>query len=252
MACELYKGDCLQLMQLLPDSSVDMILSDLPYGVTHNKWDKELDLEALWREYLRVAKDNAPILLFGTGKFAVKLAHSQFEIYRGKLIWHKTAPTGFLNASIAPLRAHEDILLFYREPPTFNKVYLENKGKPYVRVRKRERSGQCYGSMSEAETCSQAGTERLATDVLTFGKDNVRKAANSTAKPIKLLEVLVKMYSNEGATVLDNCMGSGSTAIACANNNRNFIGMELSDEMYTATKDRLHRLGITYNEWLPR
>lgn len=246
--CDLYCGNCLELMQLLPDKSVDMVICDPPYGVTHNKWDKELDLGALWSEYNRITKDNAAILMFGSGKFLIKLAYSNLKYYRHKIVWKKTAPTGFLNAGRTPLRAHEDILVFYRKPPNFNRVYIENMGVPYIRIRKRDRSGKCYGAMSEAETCSQAGTERLATDVLTFSKDNNRKSANSTSKPVKLLELLIKMYSNEGQTVLDNCMGYGSTAIACANTNRNFIGMELNRKMYDSTKLRLQSHGIIYTE----
>lgn len=249
MGIRLIQGDCLEVMQSLPSKSVDLIICDLPYGVTHNSWDKPLDLAALWTQYNRIAKEQAPILLFATGKFLIELGASNLKDYRHKIVWHKTMSTGFLNAGRAPLRAHEDILVFYRKAPKFNRVYIDNVGKPYVRVRihDAERSGACYGKMSSDPVVSKSDSSRLSTDVLKFSKDNCRTAPNSTAKPVALLEHLMRMYSDEGMTVLDNCLGSGSTAIAAHNTNRNFIGIELHQPMLDAAKQRLDKLGITYD-----
>lgn len=179
----------------------------------------------------------------------IELGASNLKDYRHKIVWHKTMSTGFLNAGRAPLRAHEDILVFYRKAPKFNRVYIDNVGEPYVRVRIREedRSGKCYGKMSSDPVVSKSDGSRLSTDVLKFSKDNCRTATNGTAKPVALLEHLMRMYSDEGMTVLDNCLGSGSTAIAAHNTNRNFIGIELHQPMLDAAKQRLDKLGITYD-----
>lgn len=248
----IHKGNCFDSFKHVADGSVDLILCDLPYGITRNKWDKALNLKDLWEQYNRVLKRNGAALLFGTGKFLMELGASNLEDYRYDITWLKTAPVGFLNASRAPMRIHESILVFYREEPTFNRVYIENAGKPYRTAR--GSTGKCYGTTKNdaAHAAESVNGERLTTDVLVYAKDRKNKAAgkaNSTSKPVKLLEHLIKMYTNEGMTVLDNCMGSGSTGVACVNLKRNFIGMELDPEMYEAAATRLKSTGVEVVEF---
>lgn len=238
---ELHKGDCLELMNNIPDKSVDMILCDLPYGATKNKKDKRIDLKALWKEYRRIIKPNGCIALFAQGKFYIDLVMSNFKWFRYDLVWDKKLTSGFLNAKRMPLRRHEQVAIFYNKVPTYNPQFT--KGKPLhgkgTKYKIKEQTNNNYGSFNALEDIRKGSTDKYPTSILEFAKSHPSVAKHITEKPIALLEYLIKTYTNEGETVLDNCMGSGSTGVACVNTNRNFIGIELQDDYFEIAKDRI-------------
>lgn len=221
-------GDCMEIMQKIPDKSIDMILCDLPYGVTANEADRPIPFDTLWKQYERITKGNAAIVLFGQGLFYVDLIQSNRKMFRYDLIWDKRLITGFLNAKRMPLRQHEQIAVFYKKMPTYNPQFTEgiplhSKGKSYL---EKEMKNQNYG-LYEATDDSRAGTtQKYPKSILSFQKPHPSNARHRTAKPIELLEWLIQTYTNPGDTVLDNCMGSGSTGVACVNTGRNFVGIE--------------------------
>lgn len=231
---DIKQGDCLELMKEIPDKSIDMILCDLPYGTTHNKWDNIISLDALWRGYERVIKDNGAIVLFGDGMFTANLMLSNPKMWRYNLIWDKQRGCDFLNANVKPLKSHEDICVFYKRKPTYNKQYWYSK--PYKLIKNGSLSDN-YGDRKTAYTESKDG-KRNPLSILSFPRDS--KKLHPTQKPVALLEYLIKTYTNEGETVLDNCMGSGSTGVACINTNRNFIGYELDEKYFEIAKERLN------------
>lgn len=226
----LYHGDCLEIMKRIPDKHVDMVLCDLPYGITQNKWDVIIPFDKLWEQYDRVVKKNGAVLLFAAGIFLAKLILSNEKYYKYKIVWHKSAKVGFLNAKKQPLRQHEDILVFYRKQLTYNPQFV--KGEPYVN--KSETYTSNYGHFNCVPRINRTG-DRYPVDIISnkdLNKICNNKRKHPTQKPVPLLENLIKQYSNEGDTILDNAMGSGSTGVACVNTNRNFIGIELNKEYY--------------------
>lgn len=231
------QGDCLELMKELPDKSIDMILCDLPYGTTKNKWDNIIPLDALWKQYERIIKDNGAIVLFGDGMFSAKLMMSNPNLWRYNLIWDKQRGCDFLNANVKPLKSHEDILVFYKHKPTYTKQYWYST--PYKKTKNGSLSNN-YGNRKEAYTESTDG-KRNPLSILSFPRDG--KRLHPTQKPIALCEWLIKTYTNENDVVLDNCMGSGSVGVACVNTNRNFIGYEIDEKYFEIAKGRLD-----YNE----
>lgn len=241
----LYRGDCMEVLPTLADGSVDAVICDLPYGClnksnSHAQWDKELPLDALWELWKRIVKPNGAIVLFGQGLFSAKLIMSQPKMYRYSLVWDKGRTTGFLNANRAPLRQHEDILVFYREQPTYNpqKKIVEPHLRTHSRKAKSEpNSNSCYGNLKQS---AQDGTscEKFPTSILQFPKKH-KDWYHPTEKDVPLLEYLIRTYTNEGDTVLDCTMGSGSTMVACANTNRRGIGIELMDEYYDIAVKRV-------------
>lgn len=240
--CELLKGNCIELMPKIPDKSIDMILCDLPYGQTsRNKWDVVIPFDLLWEQYERIIKDNGAIVLFANGMFTAELMLSNKEIWRYNLIWEKTQPTGFLNAKKMPLRSHEDICVFYKKIPKYNPQ--KSVGHPR-KVSKAEHKIRCKNSTDYGEhgLTTYDSTERYPRSVWKFSKDSQKYSLHPTQKPVLLLEELIKTFTDEGDCVLDNCMGSGSTAVACLNANRNFIGMELDEKYYDIAKDRIEKL----------
>ena len=238
---KLLQGDCLELMKDIPDKSIDMILCDLPYGKTKNKLDKPLPFEPLWEQYIRIIKDNGCICLFCQGSFYVDLVNSNRKMFRYDLIWDKQLSTGFLNAKRMPLRQHEQIAVFYKKAPHYNPQFT--KGKPLhskgVAYKSKEIKNQNYGKFNVTDDARKGSTEKYPTSILTFSKPHPSIAKHRTEKPIALLEYLVKTYTNEGETVLDNCMGSGSTGVACINTNRNFIGIELDNGYFEIAEKRI-------------
>lgn len=230
---KLYQGDCLKLMKDIPDKSIDMILCDLPYGTTRNKWDSVIDFDELWTAYKRIIKDNGAIVLFCDGMFTAKLLTSNPRMWRYNLVWDKQRGCDFLNANVKPLKCHEDIAVFYNRKPTYNKRYWYSK--PYKRTKNGTLSAN-YGDRNKAWSESVNG-ERNPLTILSFARDSDRN--HPTQKPIALLKWLIKTYTNEGETVLDNCMGSGSTGVACVNTGRNFIGIELDENYYNIAKNRI-------------
>lgn len=233
---ELYHGDCLDVMKEIEDKSVDMILCDLPYGTTRNKWDNVIPFDKLWKQYERIIKDNGAIVLFAQTPFDKVLGSSNLKLLKYEWIWEKNKTTGFLNSKKMPLKAHENILIFYKKLPIYNPQGLVKKEIPTINKGSR-------GRMSEVSNYGIANKdavqeyENYPRDVLKFGV--VMKPIHPTQKPVDLLEYLIKTYSNEGETVLDNCMGSGSTGVACLNTNRRFIGIELDEGYYDIASRRI-------------
>ncbi len=241
---ELWKGDCLELMKDIPDGSVDMILCDLPYGTTASTWDKIIDFRELWKQYERVIKDNGSIALFGSGQFTYKLITSNEKLYKYKWIWFKTKRGNFVNAKNRPMTAYEEIMMFSKgntaNGSTVKMKYFPQGLIPKLTIR-RDKNGTRFGSMagkrpSHRETVVSEYTN-YPFDVLQF--DSVSKPVHPTQKPVALLEYLIKTYTNPGEVVLDNCMGSGSTGVACVNTGRDFIGIELDDEYYSVACKRI-------------
>lgn len=233
---DLRHGDCLELMKDIPNKSIDMILCDLPYGTTQNKWDSVIPLDELWKEYKRIIKDNGVIALTSQGIFTAKLMLSNEKWFKYKLVWVKSKATNFLNAKKQPLRKHENICVFYNKQPQYNPQMTE--GEPYDKgVRKNQLTGS-YGDFNPVHVKSEG--MRYPTDVVYFKTaESEGKVYHPTQKPVSLLEYLIKTYTNERETVLDNCMGSGSTGVACINTNRNFIGMELDENYFNIAKERI-------------
>ena len=229
---DLRQGDCLELMKDIPNKSVDMILCDLPFGTTRNKWDSVLSLDKLWEQYDRIIKNDGAVVLFAQTPFDKVLGCSRINLLRYEWIWEKTEATGFLNAKKMPLKAHENILVFYKQLPKYNPQFGE--GKPY-RYKKENISSSNYGNSNGTSLIQNSGF-RYPKSILCFKKD---KGFHPTQKPVELLEYLIKTYTHEGEIVLDNCMGSGSTGVACVNTNRNFIGMELDENYFNVASQRI-------------
>lgn len=235
---KLLKGDCLEVMKDIPDGSVDMILCDLPYQITKNTWDSMLPLNPLWDEYSRIIKEHGAIVLFGSGLFTMQLVSSNVKMWRYNLVWQKTTPTGFLNANRQPLRAHEDICVFYKKLPIYNpqKTTGHKRKVSTVQHKRNSKKATSYGDYLPQTYDS---TERFPTSVLTFATDKQKVALHPAQKPVLLLEYLIKTYTNPGNTVLDNCMGSGSTGVACVNTGRDFIGIEKEQEYFDIAQKRI-------------
>ena len=236
---KLLQGDCLELMKDIPDKSVDMILCDLPYGVTQNKWDSVIDLEKLWVQYERIIKDNGVIVLTAQDKFSAKLMISNEKIHKYNLIWDKQLTSGFLNANRMPLRVHEDILVFYKKLPTYNPQKV--KGKPnHSKGSMKTDENNNYGKYGKIDNKDILGDMKHPKSIISFQKPHPSKALHPTEKPVGLMEWLIETFTNENELVLDNCMGSGTTGVACKNLNRDFIGMELDEEYFDIATKRIN------------
>ncbi len=237
----LYNGDCLEEMKKILDGSVDMILTDLPYGVTANKKDIVIPFEPLWEQYERVIKKNGAIVLFGSGLFFIDLVNSKRDLFRYDLVWEKVLKTGFLNAKKMPLRSHENIAVFYKEQPTYNPQFTQ--GKPLHKKGKPKKDGpvnQNYGKMTDAIPDVRAGsTEKYPASIVTFSKPHPSVAVHPTEKSVDLMEWLIETYTNQNETVLDSTMGSGTTGIACVRTKRSFIGIEMDEIHFQTAKRRI-------------
>lgn len=234
---KIYQGDCLELIKQLPDKSIDCIICDPPYEVLNKnnkdaQWDRIIPFDALWQQYERVAKDNAAIILFAQGMFTARLMMSNPKLWRYNLIWQKGGRcSGFLNAKKMPLREHEDIVVFYRKQPTYNPQMT--KCHPYERNHSRgrqqgEQTNRCYGEFGKAEDIIT--DLKYPKSILNFNRPHPQ--IHPTQKPVALIQYLIKTYSNENDLILDNCIGSGTTAVAAIKEKRHFIGMELNKEYY--------------------
>ena len=236
---QLIQGDCLEKMNAIPDGSIDMVLCDLPYGTTQNKWDSIIDLHSLWKEYNRVCKKNAAIVLFCAQPFTSVLISSNLASFKYDWCWKKPKGTGHLNAKKQPMRDKEDIAVFYREQCTYNPQMTE--GTPY-----KDKAGKDHSKITSMTDSYGAFTNyreentgfRYPKQVLSFGVVE-RGTVHPTQKPVELLEYLVKTYTIEGETVLDNTMGSGSTGVACVSTGRNFIGIEKDEGYFKIAKNRI-------------
>lgn len=246
MDINLIHGDCLVEMRRLPDKSADMVLCDLPYEVLNKsnknaQWDRLLPFDKLWEQYDRVIKDDGAIVLFAQGMFTAQLMMSNPKLWRYNLVWDKVLTSGFLNAKRMPLRSHEDICVFYKKLPTYNPQMqegkpLHSKGSSY---KENELTNNCYGSLGVADDERKGSTDKYPTSIVRFQKPHPSIAVHPTQKPVALLEYLIKTYSNEGDTILDNTMGSGSTMVACVNTKRNGIGIELDDNYFKIAQERV-------------
>ena len=283
---KLYNGDCLEVMKEIPSKSVDMILCDLPYQVTQNKWDiiipmndyiiandeslekdefylkqflkglskKEIDKiwkenkkEGLWSYYNRIIKDNGAILLFGQDIFSAQLINSNLKMYKYKWFWKKDRPSGFLNAKKMPLKDVEEILVFYKKCPIYNPQFwegipLHGMGTKYKEGNLGNNNYGKFASHTNPSANREGDTKKYPRQVLEFKRPH--PPIFPTQKPVDLCEYLIKTYTNEGDLVLDNCMGSGSTGVACKNLNRRFIGIELNSKTFNLAKDRIE--GVDY------
>lgn len=236
-----YLGDCLQIMPQIADDSIDLILADLPYEVTNRqKWDVIIPFDELWRQYERIIKKNGAIVLTATEPFRSKLISSNCLLFKYDLIWVKNKVTGFLNAKKQPLRKHESILIFYKNPPTYNPQKTTNH-KPVNSYRHKDGDRSLvYGKTSEFK--GGGATDRYPTSILEFPvlNNDSPDRFHSAQKPIELMEYLIKTYTNENDLVLDNCMGSGTTCLAAKNLNRQFIGIEKEESFFKIAQQRLN------------
>jgi site-specific DNA-methyltransferase (adenine-specific) len=226
-------------METLAPASVDLILCDLPYGTTACKWDSVIPFEPLWAQYRRIAKPNGAIVLTASQPFTTALIGSNMRDFRYSWVWDKVRGSNFQNARRQPMKSHEDICVFYRAQPTYNPQFWY--GKPYAtkeRERSREVEGLSGGSAANicAATVSEDG-RRYPLSIVRHSRDGDR--IHPTQKPVALMEYLIRTYTNEGETVLDNCMGSGTTGVACVNTNRRFIGIERDVDYFSIASARI-------------
>ena len=226
----IYHGDCLEVMKGIPDKSVDMILCDLPYGTTACKWDTIIPFEPLWEQYERIIKDNGAIVLFGSQPFTTVLINSNIKLFRYSWVWEKEQGVNFLMAKKQPLKVHEDICVFSKKQTVYNPQMTE--GKPYISGK--GDSGEVTGRVKKVQTKNN-GT-RYPRSIIRFKRET---GLHPTQKPVGLCEYLIKTYTNEGELVLDNCIGSGTTAIACINTGRNFIGIEKEQKYVELARRRV-------------
>lgn len=243
----LINGDCLIEMPNIPDKSVDMILTDLPYGVLnksnrHATWDSVIPFKPLWEQYKRIIKDNGAIVLFAQGMFTATLMLSNPTMWRYNLIWSKkNRPTGFLDANRKPLRIHEDICVFYQKQPTYNPQFTKGA---VVHSRGAAGNGdgggknRCYGSFKKTQAVKT--DKKYPVSIIEVAKEyKTGERYHPTQKPVALMEWLIKTYTNKGEVVFDSCMGSGSTGVAAVNSNRKFIGIELDENYFNISKQRI-------------
>jgi site-specific DNA-methyltransferase (adenine-specific) len=234
----LLHGDCLELMRGIPDKSIDMILCDLPFGATENEWDTVIPFEPLWEQYKRIVKDNSAVVLFAQPPFDKLLACSNLKMFRYEWVWQKTKSSGFMNAKKMPLKSHENILVFYKKLPTYNPQGII-KNVSIKTGRSRKGNSRNYGNTGCGNPDYIQTVSNYPKDIITFSNPSNKGHLHPTQKPVALLEYLIKTYTNEGDVVLDNCMGSGSTGVACVNTNRNFIGIELDENYFKIAKERI-------------
>lgn len=231
----LINGDCLIEMKKITDKSVDMILCDLPYGMTKNVWDVVIPFDKLWDEYNRIIKDNGAIVLFGSQPFTSLMVTSNIHMFRYCLVWEKNKFSDFLNSKRKPMKTNEDIAVFYKKQPTYNPQYWYST--PYTRWNTQTAVDKQSNYGTHKENYVKSDGIRLPTTILKFNR--VERPLHPTQKPTDLLEWLIKTYTNENDVVLDNCMGVGSTGVACKNCKRKFIGIELEQKYYEIAKERI-------------
>ena len=244
---DIRQGDCLELMKEIPDRSIDMILCDLPYGTTRNKWDSVLPFDKMWEQYDRIIKENGCIALFADGMFMSDLMQSNKKLWRYNLVWDKELISGFLNANRMPLRSHEEICIFYKKLPTYNPQFTEGEplhgmGTKFSQEKNKNNNYGNFDSCNNPSAKRTGDTKKYPKSIVKFPRPASCVMIHPTQKPVKLLEWLIKTYTNENDLVLDNCMGSGSTGIACINTNRNFIGYELDEKYFEIARKRLYNI----------
>ena len=249
----LLNGDCLKMMKEIPDNSIDMVLCDLPYGTSASSWDKKLPMNDLWNEYKRIIKHNRAIVLFSQQPFTSLLITSNIEMWKYNWIWEKDNGTNFMNSHFCPLKITEDICVFGNGATSFvkngeNLIYNPqfSEGKPYSIISGNQKSNSAVvrGGKGGRDDVGGYKTEsdgkRYPKNLIKFNRD--KDKLHPTQKPVSLCEYLIQTYTNKGDVVLDNCMGSGTTGIACLNTNRKFIGMELDNTYFEVAKKRIEEV----------
>jgi site-specific DNA-methyltransferase (adenine-specific) len=234
-------GDCLELMRGLPDSSVDLILCDLPYGITQCRWDSIIPLDALWLEYKRIIKPNAVIALTACQPFTTTLISSNIKMFKYVWVWSKKSSTGFLNAKIRPLRSHEDIVIFSKGKPVYYPI-MTVRGIPRQKGSYNKRIGDGDGNYGKFQNVQSVNNKFYPKDVIEISNAQQAGKVHPTQKPVELMEYLIKTYTQHGGVVLDNCMGSGTTGVACKNTGRDFIGMELDPDYFAIAEARINSI----------
>jgi len=232
-------GDCLNIMQHIPDKSIDMILTDLPYQRTKNEWDRIIPFDKMWECYERVIKDNGAIVLFADGMFMADLMVSNKKLWKYNLVWDKVLSSGFLNANRQPLRTHEEMVVFYKKQPTYNPQKI--KGKPnHSKGNSQKNTNNNYGKFEIVDNRELLGDMKHPTSIWKFQKPHPSKMVHPTEKSLDCIECLIKTYTNEGDVVLDSCMGSGTTILGAENLNRKYIGIEKNEEIFNIALKRLN------------
>ncbi len=238
---KIYQGNCLEVMKDIADNSIDMVLCDLPYGTTKCKWDVIIPLDELWNIYTRIIKGNGVIVLFGSEPFSSYLRLSNLKWYKYDLYWQKEKPTNFFQLKRRFGKTTENICVFYKKQPTYNPQMVKYCGKPITNKPKGKHNSILTGINKEVFAYEDNGY-RYPCDILKFNRVQLGTTLHDTQKPVDLLEYLVKTYTNENDLVLDNCIGSGSTAVACINTGRNYIGIELQQEYVDIANKRINEL----------
>jgi len=234
---KIYFEDCLEGMKKIDTGSIDMILCDLPYGKTHSSWDSIIPFEPLWKQYERIIKDRGAIVLTASEPFSSMLIMSNLKLFKYDLIWQKNHPKGHLNAKKMPLRGHEQIIIFYKKPPTYNPEM--RKGKFRMKGGNNAMTGQgVYGKTQDYTTYND---DYYPVSIINITNAIQRGKTHPNEKPVPLFEYLIKTYSNEGELVLDNCIGSGTIAIACLNTGRDFIGFENDPKYFGLAQERIEK-----------
>ena len=248
---QLMQGDCLELMKDIPDKSIDMILCDLPYGTTACKWDTIIPFEPLWEQYNRIIKDNGAIVLFGSEPFSTTLRYSNLKMYKYDWIWGKSIGANPLLCKKQPMRYHENISVFYKKQCVYNPQMTIGKMRDKKPKTWGDKTDEIYGgALSRFKGKSNINNLYYPRSYQYFSNANQKDKLHPTQKPVPLLEYLIKTYTNEGETVLDNCMGSGSTGVACVNTGRNFIGIEKDETYFNIAKKRIEEAEKSINEKL--
>lgn len=232
---KLLQGDCLELMKDIPDKSIDMVLCDLPYGTTACKWDKIIPFEPLWEQYERIIKDNGAIVLFGSEPFSSSLRMSNLKMFKYDWIWNKKKGGNPLLSKIQPIKIYEVVSVFGKGKVNYYPIMVD-RDKPKARG---ENKGKTSETTNNAFTKNKVYTQYYPKAIIEFSNANQRNKLHPTQKPVALCEYLIKTYTNEGDLVLDNCMGSGTTGVACKNLDRDFIGMELDEDYFEIAKKRI-------------
>ena len=240
----IYNADCIEGMKEIPENSVDMILTDLPFGVTECKWDKIIPFELLWEQYNRIAKERAAIVLFGVQPFTTKLINSNLKHFRYCWYWKKNNKTGAPFAKVQPLRCIEDICVFYRKKPTYNPQGLKKLANP-IKIKPKKADGEKIYRMRIKQPKAQEYTN-YPVHLLQFSNEavNNKNRLHPTQKPLALCEYLIRTYTNAGDVVLDSCAGSGTTLLAAKNTGRQYIGFEADERYYKAAVKRLQSVTV--------
>jgi len=252
---KIHQGDCLELMKQIEDKSVDMILCDLPYGTTACKWDIIIPFDKLWEQYERIIKDNGAIVLTGSQPFTSKLINSNINLFKYELIWVKNIPTSFYNAKKQPLKIHENILVFYKKQPIYNPQMVKRSDEEYKKSL-RVNDSECFnpniygaGRKKLIRKTKEEQRYKYPFTLCNFKSErNYTEDKHPTQKPVALFEYLIKTYTGEDDLVLDNCIGSGTTAVACKQLNRDFIGIEKEQKYIDIANKRLEQQNLSVSE----